>query len=598
MRRFQPFRRSEPTRAWRHVALSAAAVGVLAVIISSGVVGTSLIGVKRAAAATPAYGGGYLMAADPQGGYWTVSSAGSITSHGGAPTFGSPALSGLRLTQPIVGMASTTDGQGYWLVASDGGVFSYGDAKFYGSTGAISLNRPIVGMATTSDGKGYWLVASDGGIFTFGDAKFYGSTGAMQLKQPVVGMAATSDGKGYWLVASDGGIFTFGDAKFYGSTGALQLNKPIIGMAPTSDGQGYWLVASDGGVFTFGDATFHGSTGGGNATVLGMLINPSTPGYELVESSGTAIVPPLQPTADGTAGSPLQGAYTGPANPGGLASFDAATGTTSQIASDYLPSNGGWSAMDGSGGTLSWLTGAWAGKGYTLSLGVPMIPTNSSGTPVGSLATGATGAYNSYFVTLAQNLVAGGAGNAYLRLGWEFDGNWYPSWDAQTAAAEADFGGYFDQIVTAMRSVAGENFQFVWNPDVGAFGEAGYNVTLAYPGNAYVNVIGLDAYDQTWATPKTPATAWNVTLLPALNVAASFAAGQGKPLAICEWGIAFLSNGLGDDPSYVNNFSAWMKNPANRVLYESYFNYDGTSDSVLTGGSTPNSLAAFKADFG
>ena len=116
----------------------------------------------------------------------------------------------------------------------------------------------------------------------------------MQLKQPVVGMAATSDGKGYWLVASDGGIFTFGDAKFYGSTGALQLNKPIIGMAPTSDGQGYWLVASDGGVFTFGNATFYGSTGGGNVTVLGMLITPSTAGYELVESNGTAIVPPLQ----------------------------------------------------------------------------------------------------------------------------------------------------------------------------------------------------------------------------------------------------------------------------------------------------------------
>ena len=85
MRRFQRFRRSEGRRACRCVALSAAAVGVLGVIISSGVVGTSLIGVNRAAAATPAYGGGYLMAADPQGGYWTVSSAGSITSHGGRP---------------------------------------------------------------------------------------------------------------------------------------------------------------------------------------------------------------------------------------------------------------------------------------------------------------------------------------------------------------------------------------------------------------------------------------------------------------------------------------------------------------------------------
>ena len=212
MRRNRQLRRSGSTRTGRRLAFSVAAIGVLAAVISSGAVRAGLGTADGAAAAAPAYGGGYLMAADPTGGYWTASSTGSVTSHGGAGTFGSPALSGVRLSQPIVGMAATADGQGYWLVASDGGVFSYGDAKFYGSTGAIHLNRPIVGMATTSDGKGYWLVATDGGIFTFGDAKFYGSTGAMQLKQPVVGMAATSDGKGYWLVASDGGIFTFGDA--------------------------------------------------------------------------------------------------------------------------------------------------------------------------------------------------------------------------------------------------------------------------------------------------------------------------------------------------------------------------------------------------
>ena len=76
--------------------------------------------------------------------------------------FGSPALSSLRLAQPIVGMAATPDGQGYWLVASDGGIFSYGDAKFYGSTGAIHLNQPIVGMAATPDGQGtgWWPVTA------------------------------------------------------------------------------------------------------------------------------------------------------------------------------------------------------------------------------------------------------------------------------------------------------------------------------------------------------------------------------------------------------------------------------------------------------
>jgi hypothetical protein len=60
-------------------------------------------------------------------------------------------------------------------VASDGGIFSYGDASFYGSTGALVLNKPIVGVASTPDGEGYWLVASDGGIFSYGDAAFYGS---------------------------------------------------------------------------------------------------------------------------------------------------------------------------------------------------------------------------------------------------------------------------------------------------------------------------------------------------------------------------------------------------------------------------------------
>jgi len=248
-----------------------------------------------------------MMAADPNGGYWTVSAFGAVTPEGGAPALGSPALSGLTLARPIVGMAPTPDGEGYWLVASDGGVFSFGDASFHGSTGAIRLNQPIVGMAPTPDGGGYWLVASDGGIFSFGDASFHGSTGAIRLNQPIVGMAPTPDGGGYWLVASDGGVFTFGDASFHGSTGAIRLNQPIVGMAPTPDGGGYWLVASDGGIFSFGDAGYYGSTGGTGVGALGIVIDPPSAGYTLVapNGSGTFFGPPPQqpvPSSSTTAG--------------------------------------------------------------------------------------------------------------------------------------------------------------------------------------------------------------------------------------------------------------------------------------------------------
>jgi hypothetical protein len=256
--------------------------------------------------------------------------------------------------------------------------------------------------------------------------------------------------------------------------------------------------------------------------------------------------------------------------------------------------------MDGSGGSLNWLLGGWKGSGYTLALGVPMIPTNSSGTAAGTLAQGATGAYNSYFVTLAQSLVAGGASNAYLRIGWEFDGSWV-TWDATNSAAEANYASYFQQIVTSMRSVPGAAFRFVWNPDATAFTQSGYSVQAAYPGNAYVDVIGLDIYDQSWATPQTAANSWSATQLPALTAAQRFASSEGKPLALPEWGAIIRSDGhgLGDDPYYVNHMVSWMETASNQVAFEAYFDYDVSgANSQLTGGLFPNSLASFAADLG
>jgi hypothetical protein len=536
------------------------------------------------------------MAADPTGGYWTATPAGAVTPHGGAPALGSPALSNLRLAQPIVGMTATTDGNGYWLVASDGGIFSYGDANFYGSTGAIHLNKPIVGMASTIDGNGYWLVASDGGIFSYGDAHFYGSTGSIRLNQPVVGMAATTDGNGYWLVASDGGIFSYGDASFHGSTGSIHLNLPIVGMAPAPDGNGYWLVGFDGGVFTFGDANFYGSTAGWGTYVYGMIVNPANAGYTVVTGNGQANVfgPGLNPYAQ-WAGGLRQGAYASTPTPSGMAAFAQQTGTSPSVASVYLSGSNGWADMDGAGGSLNYLISQYRGSGYTLALGVPIIPTSGGGA-VGTLAQGATGAFNSYYVTLAQTLVNGGESNAYLRLGWEFDGSWMP-WAATSPSSEASFASYFQQIVAAMRSVPGEQFRFVWNPDAGAFTQSGYSVAAAYPGNAYVDVIGLDEYDQSWATPQTPANAWASTALPALTAAQQFASANGKPLAFGEWGLAIRSDGhgLGDDSYFINQMVSWMKN--NNVTYEAYFDANsGGVNSLITGGSFPSSLAAFSAD--
>ena len=225
------------------------------------------------------------------GGYWIDAADGGVFSFGNAQFHGS--TGGMRLNQPMVGMASTHDAGGYWEVASDGGVFSFGDAGFHGSTGSVRLNKPMVSMAVTPDGGGYWLVASDGGVFAFGDAGFYGSTGSIRLNKPVIGIVPTHDGGGYWLVATDGGLFAFGDAGFHGSLGSSPPPTPIVGVAPTPDGAGYWLLESDGAVHPFGDAPTVGIASGSPAptflsAMTGLIPDFSGQGFIAVNSSGQA----------------------------------------------------------------------------------------------------------------------------------------------------------------------------------------------------------------------------------------------------------------------------------------------------------------------
>ena len=486
-------------------------VSIVAAGLSFGLATSAAAHTRPGASSTPApsanwYGSGNFFAADDAGGYWMTDAAGDLSALGGAVGHGS--LTGTQLNKPIVGLAGTPDGGGYWLVASDGGIFAFGDAHFFGSTGSLRLNRPIVGMAVTADGHGYWLVASDGGIFSFGDARFYGSTGWLRLNRPIVGMAITPDGGGYWMVASDGGIFSFGDARFYGSTGSLQLDRPIVAMTSSSDGGGYWLVASDGGVFSYGDAPFYGSLGGTGASVSGLETDTGESGYQLIETNQaaqwfapaattaqgstststtaapstttttrapattTTTSPPsttttTQPGSSGSSPSPggaALGIYGGGGDPQANTAFTSSVGGQPTYAMDFLDGTS-WSTITQSG----WPYSAWAGKGFKMIWGVDMLPgtysPNSNPASAGGSCYGLTqeaaGDFNSNFATVAHNMVAAGFGSSVIRLGWEFNGGWFP-WSANGCASA--FAGAFQQVVTAMRSVSGQSFTFEWNP--------------------------------------------------------------------------------------------------------------------------------------
>jgi len=142
----------------------------------------------------------------------------------------------------------------------------------------------------------------------------------------------------------------------------------------------------------------------------------------------------------------------------------------------------------------SWWLGPWGdwvngAAGRKLVISIPMIPLSPSDA---NIQDGANGAYNQYFTTLAESLVKYKLANTILRIGWEFNGDWY-RWTAKPGCNY--WTKYYVNIVTAMKAVPGNNFQTIWNPNNGW---AAVNATECWPGDEYVDYVGVDCYDVAW----------------------------------------------------------------------------------------------------
>ena len=235
--------------------------------------------------------------------------------------------------------------------------------------------------------------------------------------------------------------------------------------------------------------------------------------------------------SSGASSPPPLGIYLGYENASGISSLGSSMGQQPAYAMDYLDATS-WSSMESSAANEA---AKWSSSGYTMTFSIPMLP-NSGAT----LSAGAAGDYNSYFQQIAQGLVANNEGSSILRIGWEFNGSWTP-WYASASNA-SEFVSFWQQVVTAMRSVSGANFQFEWCPNGG---DTTDNMSSFYPGNSYVDIVAEDVYDQAWGTyPGASQEFSNLeTVGNGLNWLTSFAAQQGKPAALGEWG---LGNGPGN----------------------------------------------------
>jgi hypothetical protein len=261
-------------------------------------------------------------------------------------------------------------------------------------------------------------------------------------------------------------------------------------------------------------------------------------------------------------------------------------GQRAAYALEFLPMDG-WASIE----RPAWLASRWRGAPQRVVYSVPLLPRSG-----GSLAQGATGAYDGHFAAMARTLVAHGQGHASLRLGWEFNGDWFPWAAGRNPAA---FVAYWRRVVTAIRGVPGAAFTIDWAPNLGRGAIAPDRV---YPGDAYVDVIGLDAYDQDWSPAfRDPIARWRSLMDQPYGLAwhRDFAAAHGKPMSFPEWGMIdrYDGHGGGDDPYYVRQMHDWIA--ANRVAYHCYFEFDTDQGRHrMTTGRFPAGAAEYRRLFG
>jgi hypothetical protein len=233
-----------------------------------------------------------------------------------------------------------------------------------------------------------------------------------------------------------------------------------------------------------------------------------------------------------------------------------------------------------------WLYQRWQGSPYTLVVTVPMLPD----VPGVSIRACSRGAYNAHWRQFGRVIRSYGLGSSIIRLGWEFNGKWYP-WAATNPTAWAEC---YRQAVTSARSTA-PRLRWDWNVNRGV-SSALADPTRAYPGNSYVSMIGVDSYDQ-WP-PVGSGGGWQKQLNgdQGLNYWLGFAKAHGKKLSVPEWGSIRYGRSAGrDDPQYIRDMRAFFAANASHIAFEAIF--QGSIGNYDAGRTMPKAAQAYKAGF-
>jgi hypothetical protein len=270
--------------------------------------------------------------------------------------------------------------------------------------------------------------------------------------------------------------------------------------------------------------------------------------------------------------------------------------------------------MDLAGTTITTVSYIGSGTPYTTASGAhpllecsfPLLSIFGESNDLTDMAQAASGSYDATYEAMAEALAGWANPLLSVRIGWEFNGNWY-QW-SNSVGTHATYANYVSAFKRAAALVRKHNPHVLiqWNiawgqPDPTPYWPGAYDATNN-PGG--VDVISMDFYQanisqynnggkqSTWALAQS-----GVTI--DLDWMVAFAKKNGVKIALSEYGAgSSSSNGEGsgaglDDGTWTAASIAWMNaQPPGFFLWTAWSD-DAPADDIVTSGANPAEQAAW-----
>lgn len=256
------------------------------------------------------------------------------------------------------------------------------------------------------------------------------------------------------------------------------------------------------------------------------------------------------------------------------AAFGTWRGAPAKTVVDFLGGDTWASIAD-----TSWTAGRWQGvkTHYVWSMFI------KPRTQPAKLSEVSTGKRDSVYRSAGAGLVRAGYAHSTIRIGWEMTGGWYNYGSGHES--QVTYRSAYRRIVTVLQKVPGQHFTFDWNT-----GNPAVNPVSWYPGDLYVDFIGIDRYDGPgFFTAPAPY---------GLDWLAWYAGVHHKRLSLPEWGLRRYCGTRWpgyDDPKFIAYMRGWITQ--HKPAYEAYFN-DNDNDCQMSriypGALFPAASAAYR----